>query len=264
MTVCLIAASLTCLVHADWVETNKDGTPGGGLDYLDYWVAAWNGSTPDPATNWYTASELSTWYKTDPGWTGNVVNITDADATAYAAENHFETFTDVKAVVSVSTTDTDEEFGAMVRAGYFEHDDPITSVTAYAATFSANDAAGEGDPTKFTLYKIVNGTIDYSQTKNPLIPVGFDDLIVCIELTAIGDTITAKLFEDADSTAPLETIIWQDTNPLVSGYTGVINLDYESTDGISSYYDTLSSISIPEPATISLLVLGALALVRKD
>ena len=81
-------------LQADWLETNADGSPSGGLDYLPYWVAAWNGSSPNPATDWYTASYLSTWYGTDPGWTGWVVNITDADATAYAAANQVESFTD--------------------------------------------------------------------------------------------------------------------------------------------------------------------------
>ena len=53
--------------QADWCETNKDGTAGGGLDYLDHWVAAWNGAAPNPATNWYTAAGLSSLFGTDPG-----------------------------------------------------------------------------------------------------------------------------------------------------------------------------------------------------
>lgn len=264
--VCLTTLTVLAvgISHADWCETNKDGTSGGGLDYLDYWVASWNGSTPNPATNWYTDAELSGWFGTDPGWTGNIVNITDADATAYAAANKFESFFDVKATVSVSTTDLDEEFGLTVRASDFSHGDPITAVNAYAATFSANNALNTGEPMKFTLYKIVDGIVEYSEVANPLVPAEFDDLIVFIELTAIGNQITAKLFDDADSTSPLSTIDWQDnSSPLTSGYTGVINLDYDSADGISSYYDTLNSVVIPEPCSIVLLSLGSLLLRKR-
>ncbi|RKY23165.1 MAG: hypothetical protein DRP62_06460 [Planctomycetota bacterium] len=262
--VCIVVFSIGT-VQADWCENNKDGTSGGGLDQPG-WVAAWNGSSPNPATNWYTAAELAPVYGTDPGWTGNVVNITDDDATAYAAINKLDDeFTDVRATVSVSTNDLDEEFGAIIRADSFGHGDPITAVSAYAATFSANNALYIGDPMKFTLYKIVNGGIEYSEVKNPGVPADSDDLIVFIELTAIGNNITARLFDDADSTIPLSTIVWEDNTgtPLTSGHTGVINLDYESADGISSYYDTLCSVVIPEPATVVLLALGGLALLRK-
>ena len=255
---------LVTAVHADWTETNKDGTPGGGLDYLEHWVAAWNGANPAPATTWDTAANLATWYGTDPGWIGNVVNITDADATAYAAANKVESFTDVQATVSVSTTDLDEEFGVMVRASAFDHADPVTNVTAYAATFSANNAMNPGDPMEFNLYKIINGAIDNSQTLNPRVPAGFDDLIVTIELSAVGSSITAKLFEDADSTNALAIITFDEPgNELPDGYTGVINLDYESADGISAYYDTLSSVTIPEPATLTLLTAALLILPKR-
>ena len=259
-----LVAVAACTSQADWCETLKDGTAGGGLDYDGYWVAAWNGSTPNPASDWYTATELSSWFGTDAGWHENVINISDGDATAYVAENKVESFSDVRSTVSVSTSDLDEEFGVMVRASAFDHGDSIAAVTGYAATFSANNAAALGDPMKFTLYKIVDGVIDYSVVKNPGVPAVFDDLIAFIELTAEGDTITARLFDDAESSSPLETITWQDTDgPLTSGYTGVVNLDWESANGLDSYYDTLCSVAIPEPATVFLLGLGGVLLRRR-
>jgi len=250
---------------ADWLETNRDGVAGGGLDYLDYWVASWNGSVPNPATDWYTAAYLSTWYGSDPGWTGNVVNITDADTTAYVAANKFESFTDVRATVSVSTTDLDEEFGVVVRASDFDHGDPVTNVSAYAATFNANNALNPGDPMEFNVYKIVNGQIVHSKTVNPIVPSGFDDLIVFIELTAGGSDVTARLFDDAGSATPLAFITLDEpgNEPLPVGYSGVISLDYESADGISAYYDTLWSGVIPEPATFVFLGIGTFVLLRK-
>lgn len=249
-------------VRADWTETNKDGTPGGGLDYLDDWVAVFNGGDPGPATNWYTADYLSTWYGSDAGWYDNVVNITDADATAYAAINKYEPFTDVKASVSLSTADISEEFGVMVRASSFDWGNDITSVSAYAATFSADNALEDSDPTKFSLYKIVNGEIIEAKTQTANVLAGsFSDLITFIELSAYGTTVEARLFDDADSPSPLATLSFTDSS-LSDGYTGVINLDLDSL-GIGSYYDTLESIIIPEPAALSLLALGGLAVVRR-
>ena len=234
--------------EADWCETNNDNDPCGGLDHIAYWVAAWNGSGENPNTDWYTASYLSTWYGTDSGWVSNVVNITDEDATAYAAANKVESFYNVRAYVSLSTADLDEEFGVIVRASDFDFEDPITDVSGYAATFSVNNATGPGDPMLFSLYKIVNGVIVDSETANPEVPVGFDDLITLIELTAYGGDITARLFDDSDDTVPLQTLNMTDSAPLGAGYTGVINLDYISTDGISSFYDTLWSLTINDPA----------------
>jgi hypothetical protein len=100
----------------------------------------------------------------------------------------------------------------------------------------------------FSLYKIVNGVIIDTETANPEVPVGFDDLITLIELTAYGGDITARLFDDSDDTVPLQTLNMTDSTPLGAGYTGVINLDYISADGISSFYDTLCSLIINEPA----------------
>ena len=263
MTMCVLAAMLAfgSTARADWTETNNDGGPG-GLDYAATWVAAWNGSAPVPATNWFTAAALSGTFGTDPGWTGNVVNITDADATAYAAANKIESFTDVKATVAVSTSDTSEEFGVLVRASSFLHGDPITAVDGYGATFSANGAAAEGDPMKFSLYKIVDGVVVLSDIKNPLVPAGFDDFIASIELTAEGGQISAKLFMDTGDAVPLATAGFTDASPLPGGYTGVINLDMD-TVGISAYYDTLVSETIPEPATMSVLLLGGLMAIRR-
>lgn len=255
--------------RADWTETNKDGVPGGGLDYLDYWVAVYNGTDPGPTTTWDTAANLATWFGTDPGWTGNVVHIADNDATAYAAANKVESFTNVRVTAAVSTIDIDEEFGIIARASTFDFDDEITDVSAYAATFSANNAQNPGDPMQFNLYKIVNGVIDESWTANPEVPNDFDDLITWIELsvcdTVNGPRVDARLFDDADSSSPLATLSMTDdsANPFTQGYTGVINLDTASPDGIGSYYDTLSSITIPEPGSLTLLAATVILMSRR-
>ena len=251
-------------VQADWTETNKDGTPGGGLDYLAHWVAAWNGTDEyDPGTTWDTATNLgNAGFGFDAGWYDNVVNIEDEDSTKYAAQNKYESFTTVKATVAVSTTDTDEEFGLIIRSSAFNMSDPFSSVTAYAATFNADNASGIGSPTEFKLYKIVNGAVSEVAKVTPAVPAGFDDYITFIELSASGNHIRAKLFEDADSAVPMADIEYTDLfgdsdgDPLMSGYTGVINLEGQVIDGLNSYYDTLSSTSVPEPATIFLLTLG--------
>lgn len=255
--------------RADWVETNKDGVPGGGLDYLEYWVAAWNG--PDaapPSTTWDTAGNLgAAGFGYDVGWYDNVVNLADGDSTSYAAQNKYESFGDVKVTVAVSTIDTDEEFGVIARASEFQHGDDFTGVTAYAATFNANDSPGIGSPMEFKLYKIVNGQIAHTSTTYPLTPE-FDDYITFIELSVVGNHVAARLFEDADSTSPLSTIDWYDLygdgdgDPLLTGYSGVVNLEGDTADGLCSYYDTLASVVIPEPVTLSLLLLGALAALR--
>ena len=253
--------ALTSAASADWTETNNDGGPG-GLDYAANWVAAWNGSAPVPATAWYTAGALASTFGTDPGWSGNVVNITDADASAYAAANTFESFTDVKATVAVSTADIDEEFGVLVRASSFAHGAAITAVNGYGATFSVNGATAVGDPMKFSLYKIVAGAVVAQNVKNPLVPANFDDFIVSVELTAEGGQINARLFDDTGDAAPLATAHLTDATPLPGGYTGVVNLDAQA-DGISAYYDTLSSQAIPEPATLALLAIGAPAITAR-
>jgi len=262
VVVCAIVFAAAGPVAADWTETNKDGTPGGGLDYLANWYAVFNGAAPDPATTWDTAGNLAGVYGTDPGWVGNVVHITDADATAYAAVNNVESFTDVKASVAVSVEDLTEEFGLLVRSTEIDWSDDITDVSAYAATFSANGALTGTDPTLFSLYKIDSGVIDPSKTQTANVAAGdFTDLISFIELSAMGSTVTAKLYDDADSTSPLATLSFADST-YTSGYTGVIDLDLDSA-GIGSYWDTLDSQVVPEPATITLLVIGAVGLIRR-
>lgn len=263
MTACVISAILATgsPVRADWCETNNDGGPG-GLDHAAHWVAAWNGVPPAPATTWYTAAALAPTFGTDPGWVGNVVNVTDADAFAYAAANKVESFTDVKASVAVSTSDIDEEFGVLVRAGNFSHGAPIAAVDGYGATFSVNGATQAGDPMKFSLYKIVGGVVVAQDVKAPPVPANFDDFVVSIELTAVGGQINARLFMDTGDAVPLATVGLTDASPLPGGYTGVINLDAQA-DGISAYYDTLCSQVIPEPATLGLLSLGGLALIGR-
>lgn len=263
MTTCVMAVVLTLGSSAsgDWCETNNDGGPG-GLDYMASWVAAWNGGLPAPATTWYTAAELAPTFGTDPGWTGNVVNITDADAYAYAAANKVESFTDVRATVAVSTSDIDEEFGVLVRASDFSHGDPVTAVDGYGATFSADGATQVGDPMKFSLYKIVGGVVVAQDVTTPLVPADFDDYIVSIELAAVGGEIDARLFMDTGDSVPLATAHLTDPTPLPGGYTGVVNLDAQA-DGISAFYDTLHAQVIPEPATLCLLGLGSLGLLRR-
>ena len=259
------------VVQADWLETNKDGTPGGGLDYLNYWVAAWNGpDTQNPGTTWETAINLGTaGFGFDAGWVGNVVNIEDEDSTSYAAQNQYESFADVKATVAVSTIDLDEEFGLIVRADTFAMGDPFTNVTAYAATFNADNATGFGSPTEFKLYKIVNGEIVHTETANPVVPASLNDVISFIELSVEGNYIRARLFEDADSVTPVADIDYTDLygdadgDPLLSGYTGVINLEGSTSDGLMSYYDTLSSVVIPEPSTMILLAWGGVGFLRR-
>lgn len=242
-------------------ETNNDGGPG-GLDHAE-WVAVWNGVDPVPSTTWDTATNLgNAGFGFDPGWTGNVVNISDADAWAYAAENKVEIFDDVLASVAVSTVDTDEEFGLLLRAsdfGFFGAG--IEDVTAYAVTFNAND--GIDNEMEFNLYKIVDGVVVHTVSASPQIPAGFDDYIMFLELSAVDNYIRARLYEDADMSNLLADIDYTDGSPLVSGYTGVINLDGAVLDGIDSYWDTLSSVSVPEPATFGLLIFGALTLLRK-
>ncbi|MBN2377760.1 MAG: PEP-CTERM sorting domain-containing protein [Sedimentisphaerales bacterium] len=259
------------VVQADWQETNKDGTPGGGLDYLNYWVAAWNGpDTENPGTTWETATNLgNAGFGFDAGWVDNVVNIEDEDSTSYAAQNQYESFTNVRATVSVSTVDLDEEFGLIVRADTFAMGDPFTNVTAYAATFNANNATSIGSPTEFKLYKIVNGEIKHTETANPLVPASLNDFISFIELSVEGNYVRARLFEDADSATPVADIDYTDLygdadgDPLLSGYTGVINLEGSTSDGLMSYYDTLSSVVIPEPSAMILLALGGVGFLRR-
>ncbi len=261
---CVLVASLTLAsqVRADWTETNNDGGPG-ALDHAATWVAAWNGAIPGPDTGWDTAANLAAaGFGSDPGWTGNVVNISDEDATAYAAANKVESFTDVKATVAVSTGDTSEEFGVLVRASNFAHGAAISAVSGYGATFSADGADAVGEPIKFSLYKISGGAIVLSDVKTPLVPSGFDDFIAYIELTAEGSEITAKLFMDKGDSSPIASASLTDASPIAGGYTGVINLDLDSA-GIDAYYDTLTSEAIPEPATLSALLLGGIFVLRR-
>ncbi|MBN1911285.1 MAG: PEP-CTERM sorting domain-containing protein [Pirellulales bacterium] len=245
-------------VLGDWIETNLDGDPNGGLDYQNYWVNVYNGTPPNPVSDWHKAGQPPiAGFGTDPGWIDNVIELTDANLTAYAAANHVETFGDVCVTVASTTADTDldEEFGVLARASEFNTGDPITLVDGYAATFSANGATGPGQPTRFTLYKIVNGVDVEKFVVNPLVPTGLDDLVFSIELTVIGGDITAKLFEDTGDANPMSTLTWTDPNPLPAGYSGVICLD--NTPGMTAYYDTLSSTAIvPEPGTLALLGIG--------
>ena len=53
-----------------------------------------------------------------------------------------------------------------------------------------------------------------------------------------------------------------DGDPLLAGYTGVINLEGDTPDGLCSYYDTLTSV-VPEPATLSLLLFAGLAALKR-
>jgi len=231
---------LAATLRADWTETNNDGGPG-GLDQPG-WVAAYNGSAPGPATNWYDAEDdLAPTWGTDPGWVDNVVAISDADATAYAAANQVSDFFNVRAYVAVSTIDPDEEFGAMVRANQFAMDDPPTAVTCYAATFNYDNAVNVGDPMEFKLYKIVNGVPAAQAVANPGVPAGADDYIVAIELTAVGRRITARLFEDYGDATPVAELSLYDYYRLDAGDTGVTALDYDGTAAIGALYDTLSS-----------------------
>ena len=244
---CLCAVLAAAVpAQADWTETNNDGGPG-GLDQPG-WVAAYNGSAPGPATTWYEASDLAlAGWGSDPGWTDNVVAITDADATAYAAENQvLPDFWRARAHVAVSTQDPDEEFGAMVRAGAFNMDDPPTAVTSYAATFNFNNAVNVGDPMEFNLYKIVDGVVVSSVTANPLVPAGSDDLIVAIKLEAVGRHVRAWLYDDYPYTNQVASLYLYDYDFLPAGDTGVTALDYDATVGIGALYDTLSATT---PAT---------------
>lgn len=258
MVAILLAASGS-MALGDWVETNNDAEVAGrDLDYEDYWVAIDDGSGSQPVRNWFTAGELATaGFGSDDGWTGNVIEITDDanDARIFAAENTWEPFTDVRVTVATSTYDTDEEFGAMARASYFEDDYSIDTLNAYAATFSANNA-GSGDPMKFTLYKIVGGDIDVSLVASPLAE-SYDDYIVSIELEVVGGMVTARLFEDTGDAGPIAELILDDSSsPLPAGYSGVLCLDLIEADGIGVLYDTLESVAIPEPGILTLLVAG--------
>jgi len=256
----LTACAAAC---ADWTETNNDGGPG-GLDYLDDWVAVWQDADEEnPDTEWFEAADLAATYGTDSGWQDNVVLLSDEDAVAYVAANKVESFTDVTVTCGLSTVDTDEEFGVVARCGDIDFDDPITEVTCYAATFNANDAGAVGEPMAFALYKIEGGAITASVASAPLVPAGYDDYILCVELTVVGGTVTAKLFEDCDSPSPLSTLEWVDASPLGGGYSGAIDLDTASADGIGSYYDTLSSVIVPEPSAALLLAAAAVGPLRR-
>ena len=239
---CLWIVSAVALpLQADWTETNNDGDVG-GLDQPG-WVAAYNGSAPVPATTWYEASDLAiAGWGIDPGWTDNVVAITDADATAYAAANQvLPDFWRASAYVAVSTQDADEEFGAMVRATQFAMGNLPTAVTCYAATFNFNNAVNVGDEMEFKLYKIVNGVPTTEITSNPLVPAGSDDLIVAVELVAVGRHITARLYDDYGDATPVDELYFYDYNFLAAGDTGVTALDYDATVGIGALYDTLAA-----------------------
>jgi len=189
---------------------------------------------------------LALTWGTDPGWFDNVVAITDADATAYAAENQVEDFWRARAYVAVSTVDPDEEFGAMIRAGEFDMDDPPTAVTCYAATFNFNNAVNVGDPMEFKLYKIVDGVATAEVLANPGVPAGSDDYIVAVELIAIGRHITARLYDDYGDATAVQELYLYDYDYLAAGDTGVTALDYDATVGIGALYDTLSATTPAE------------------
>ena len=191
LTCAVITLLFVGAASADWIETNNDGDVG-ALDHPE-WVSIWNGSDPGPATIWDTAANFgAAGFGYDPGWIGNVINISDADATALASENTVESFTDVVATVAVSTTDTDEEFGLMVHASDFSfYGAGIGDVTAYAATFNGND--GLNNQLEFNLYKIVNGIAVHTVTAHPTIPAGFNDYIMFVELSIEDNNIATVL-----------------------------------------------------------------------
>ncbi|MBN2294962.1 MAG: PEP-CTERM sorting domain-containing protein [Pirellulales bacterium] len=263
----------------DWVETNNDGGDG-MLDFDGEWFASYDGSTPNPVTSWYKAGVLAgslggtlgsgftgVGLGSDPGWTDNVIAITDLDTKRFAAENKHELFSGVRVTGSTCTVnpstlalDLDEEFGVMARANDFE-DVGFTSIDdldAYAATFSLNNATSAGDQMKFSLYKIVDGAAVAVLTEeaHPLAPASLDDFIVSIELTAIGGQVTARLFDDRGDTTALAELNMTDPSPLPAGYSGVVCWDVASTDGIGVLYDTLESVTVPEPNALVLLVTG--------
>ena len=246
VVILLIGSSLAL---GDWTETNHDGGTG-QLDYDPYWVALYNGSTPNPVRSWSKAYQPpASNFGSDPGWIDNVIEINDADTTVFAAANTFETFDRVRVTVACTTSDPSEEFGVMARMNDLTS---LANLDGYGATFSANNAANLGDPLKFTLYKFVDGSPEVTMVANPARPV-VDDAVFWIELIADGDQISAQLFEDTGDTAPMAELSFTDTTPLSAGYSGVICLDYDSA-GMDAYYDTLNSSAIPEPSTLVLLV----------
>ncbi|MBN1591111.1 MAG: hypothetical protein JW888_16475 [Pirellulales bacterium] len=250
--------SIGSLASAAWVETNNDGGPG-QLDHETDWVAAYNGSTPKPATSWSKADvPPASNFGIDPGWVDNVIQIADADATAFAAANHVETFDKVRVTVSCTTSDLDEEFGVMAHMSYFGPDSPITVVSGYAATFSANNADEVGELLKLSIYKIVNGGVLASEVIFPELLAMPDDFIFAVELTVADNTITARLYEDRGDAIPMAEAEMIDTSPLPAGYSGVLSLDVASANGISAFYDTLVS-EIPEPGMLTLLIAGLAA-----
>ena len=261
--VAVLLVAVGTVAWGDWVETNNDGGAG-ALDYESTWVAIYDGDTTKPVTSWHTAANLAAaGFGSDPGWTGNVIAITDDDTQRFAAENKFELFTDVRVTAATSTVDVstlsvdiEEEFGVMARAGEFFDGDPINTLDAYAATFSVDGATALNDPMKFSLYKIVNGAAVATETDHPLVTSSLDDFIVSIELTATGGQITARLFEDSGDLTPIATLSMDDSSPLPAGYSGVLCWDVASPNGIGALYDTLESVAVPEPSAMVLLAIG--------
>ncbi len=240
-------------VHADWHDDFNDGDTAG-------WTFVNHAGNPPISSVAVSGGTLILEHTL--GWVDPSGSGFDQTLTGLRTD---ETFSDVvvRATISPRGLQTTLAGGAETANNYVYLVARSNFLNGYVLAFDW----GERD---FDIYRVENGIpVEHGNDPNaPQTRIHGLDLTqtYVMELSAIGDTITGRLY-DADGVTLRSELVWTD-GAYSSGWSGIgayVNGDLAGGSGtfISAAFDNVSSVAIPEPASLMLIGAGAMLMFRR-
>jgi hypothetical protein len=163
-----------------------------------------------------------------------------------------QTFTDLDA--SVDVVNFNPSLGQAFGLGFRVQNIGLGTTSGYALEYTTPSGEGTAQG-EFTFTRVTKELpTDIGSVVDLTLQTGHT---YRIELQAMGSSLSGKLFDLANPGVPLATVSANDST-YASGAAGVIVASPlpGSTSGIDVTFDNLRGLSVPEPSSFTLLVLG--------